>query len=220
MASEIYGPVSRQKKDDFSNVFLVTIKASSGLDDVSVIARLPEEIQMQLASEWDTPFLQSGGTGILEVAAQTLGGVSTKTQFASAQVWSGSSPIELTLPLEFYAQENATRDVVQPIVALAEMALPRTSNRGEGGLFTPPGPRVFAKFGKLQGDTNITVQIGSFLTFKRVIITTVNPTFVTRDMTQDGAPLRATCEVTFRSMFTLTGDQLRENFNGLARRTR
>ena len=193
----------------FSPNFLVYILSTQ---HGQVVARLPDELQMQLASEWDTPLLSSGASP-LETLVQSGFGVSTKTQFASAQVWSGSSPIEITLPLEFYAEENPKLEVVQPIVKLCQMALPRRSGEsGEKGLFIPPGPRIFGFNINELGNDQINIQIGNFLNFEKVIVTQVNPTFVTRDMTQAGFPLRATCEVTFRSMFSLTGSDFSDMF--------
>ena len=196
----------------FSPNFLVTVFSSV---HNGVVARLPEELQMSLTSEWDTPLLSSGASA-LETLVQNGFGKSTRTQFASAQVWSGSSPIEITLPLEFYAEENPKLEVVEPIVRLSKMALPRRGSTDKG-LFTPPGPRIFKVDTRQLSNKHddITISVGNFLTFNRVIITNVNPTFITRDMTQDGLPLRATCEVTFRSMFSLSGDDFSSMFNDI-----
>lgn len=197
----------------FSNHFLVTIYSCV---HQGVVARVPEEVSIQLSSEWDTPLLQGGSGGFLEVGFQELLGKSTKTQFASAQVWSGSSPIDITLPLEFYADQNPKTEVIDPIVRLAKMALPRKSGKGNNqGLFTPPGPRIFGLKNGSSGNDQISIDIGNFLNFKKVIITAVNPTFVTRDLTKNGLPLKATCEVTFRSMFSLTGDEFAGMFKDI-----
>ncbi|NNK83724.1 MAG: hypothetical protein HKO92_11425 [Flavobacteriaceae bacterium] len=193
----------------FSPNFLVLI--SSSANDSRVVARLPEELQMQLASEWDTPLVGST-PGWLEIGAQELLGKSFRTQFASSQVWSGSSPIEITLPLEFYAESNPKTEVISPIVELAKMALPRKS--GEGGQFIPPGPRIFG-LREQTGNDFISIEIGNFLIFTKVIITQVNPTFVTRDMTKLGLPLKASCEVTFRTMFSLSGGDFARMFKDI-----
>lgn len=205
---------SRQNNvEKFSPNFLVTIFSSV---HGGVVARLPEELQFQLSSEWDTPLLQGGGVGgILESLVQEGFGVSTKTQFASAQVWSGSSPIEITLPLEFYAENNPRLEVIDPIIKLAKMALPRKSGgngASERGLFVPPGPRIFGfNTQNIQND-QITIDIGNFLNFKKVVIVSVNPVFKTRDMLASGEPLSVTCEVVFRSMFSLTGEDFESMF--------
>ena len=200
----------QRNTDSISNNFLVIIKSTV---HGTVVARLPEEVQMQLSSEWDTPFLQGSGNQLVEVAAQTIFNVSTKTQLASGQVWSGSTPIELTLPLDFYADENSTLEVIEPVVKLAKMALPRLSG-GIGGFYTSPGPRIFPRQ-KNPGD-NITIKLGNFLNFKQVIVVSVNPNFVVRDLTPTGEPLRCSCDITFRSMYTLTGNELQSQFTGLA----
>ena len=193
----------------FSNNFLVTIYSSA---HGSVVARVPEEFIIQLQSEWDTPLLSSEA-GFVETAVQQLGR-SIKIQYASAHVWTGSSPTEITLPLEFYAERNPKLEVVEPIVRLARMALP---SGGQGrGFFKPPGPRIIdvEKFGidNIAND-QITISVGKFLKFTQVVVTNVNPTFITRDMGKAGYPLRATCEIVFRSLFSLTGEDLAEMFN-------
>lgn len=190
----------------FSPNFLVYISSKKG----TVVARAPEELALNLTSEWDTPLLSSGFT-LLDLALREGFGKSTKSQFASAQVWTGSSPIEITLPLEFYAEADPILEVVQPIVTLARMALPTLSGKaGDQGFLTPPGPSLlgFNIRGNESKDSNdqISIVIGNFLNFTNVIITEVSPTFVTRDMTKGGAPLKATCDVTFRTMFSLTGN--------------
>jgi hypothetical protein len=201
----------RQNRENyFSSNFLVFIKSTfNGV----VVGRLPEEISMQLSSEWDTPLLSSGVSPV-EVLLQEGLGKSTKTQLASAQVWSGSAPIDITIPLEFYADKDPRKEVIQPIINLTKMALPRKSGDTKGGLFTPPGPRIFRKntrkFSKLSDLINI--DIGNFMNFNKVIITSVNPTFTTRDMTQNGKPLKSSCEITFRTMFSLTGDDFETMF--------
>lgn len=182
----------------FSNNFLATVYSSR---HGGVVARAPEELSIQLSSEWDTPLLQSGVSGAIEIGLQELANRSVRTQFASAQVWSGSSPIEITLPLEFYAESDPKLEVIDPIIKLAKMALPGSVGKNFGQ-FVPPGPKIF----DFTSGDQISIDIGNFLNFQKVLIIGVNPTFITRDMTQKGLPLKATCEVTFRSMFSLTGN--------------
>lgn len=191
--------------DDFSVNFLVTVYSSC---HGAVVARLPEELQLQSSAEWDAALAGGGPAGITNYIAQEVGGVSTRTQFASAQVWSGNAPGELVLPLEFYAQDNPKIEVVDPIIKLNKMLLPRLKGR-EGGLFVPPGPRTILRN---KSHDQITIDVGNFLFFTNVVITNVSQVFVTRDMTQSGLPLRASCEVTFRTLFSLTGNQFEAMF--------
>ncbi len=201
--------MSNRHRDErkFSPNFLVYI--SSSKYKTTVVSRAPEDLTMQINADWDTPLAQSGASGIVEVGVQELLNRSTKTQFASAQIWSGSTPIEITLQLEFQAEQDPKQEVIQPIISLGKMALPSLSGEGGSkGLFSPPGPRIF-NFG---GGDNIIIQLGEFLIFESVIITNVNPVFKTRDMGVSGVPIRATCDVTFRTAFSLTGNEFENMF--------
>jgi hypothetical protein len=121
----------------------------------------------------------------------------------------------MTLPLEFYAEDNVSNEVINPIVTLGKMALPRA--RGNA-FYAPPGPRIFGDLGerhvglKNEGD-HIIVRIPSFLTFSNIIIVSVDPEFVTRDMHETG-PMRATCSVTFRTLYAFTEQELEATFDG------
>ena len=214
--AEIPSVISARQSNtnEFSTNFLVKINSSV---NGAVVARAPEEVSLRLSSEWDTALGQSTSSNLGILGAE-VAGTSIRTQFSSAQVWSGNSPIEITLPLEFYSESSSREEVINPIVKLAKMALPRKGGSinipgiGEVGVFIPPGPRIF----NLQNDANdqITIQFGNFVTFRKVIITEVEPVFVTRDMHSSGFPLRARCEITFRTIFSLTGDAFQEMFNG------
>lgn len=211
MSNQITVPPSPRQNDTrfFSTHFLVKVYSSL---HGSVTARVPETLALQLTADWDTP-LSSSNPGFLDVALQEIKSLATKTQLASAQVWSGSAPIEITLPLEFYADKNPKLEVINPIVLLAKMALPSATNLAEHGLFTPPGPRIFNVGGG--ANDQISIEIGNFMLFTKVIVINVNPTFTTRDMSKSGYPLRATCEVTFRSMFSLTGPEFAGMFRDI-----
>jgi len=205
----------RQRDEgNFSNNFLVKIISSQ---HGSVIARAPEELALQLSSEWDSALGGGGSNSGLGILAAEGAGLSTRNEFSSAQVWSGNSPIEITIPLEFYAEESSQEEVVNPIIKLVKMALPRkggTTNIpgvGEVGLFVPPGPRIFNTGGS--ANDQITIQLGKFVTFRKVIMIEANPVFVTKEMHSSGFPLRATCEIRFRTIFSLTGDDFQGMFS-------
>lgn len=218
MTSTISGTYSpRHELYNYSDLFTVIIKSSNtaGNKGYTVTARLPQEIQLQLSSVWDSPFVQSTGNALVESLSNAVG-VSSKLQYASAQIWSGSSPIEITLNLEFYAESDPAREVLQPIIQLSRMALPRLAGTKKGGLFSPPGPRIFTLDidGQDTSGDKITIKIGKFMNFTNVIITDVSPVFSTKDMGRAGIPLKASCSITFRSMYTFTGAELEAALTG------
>lgn len=203
-------PSNRHRNPElFSPNYLVYIK--SDRHNCTVVARAPQELSLSLNSEWDTPLAQNGISSVVEVAIQEGLNLSKQHQYASAQVWSGSSPIEITLDLEFQAEEDPVREVVQPIINLGKMLLPELKgDQGDLGFFTPPGPKVFNK-GR-QFEDFITVSLGGFMVFKKVIVLSVNPVYNVRDMGVSGLPLRATCSVTFRTYLSLTGSDFASMF--------
>ena len=171
-----------------------------------VKARVPEQIQMQITSEWDS-ILGSSGLTSIGVLVSELSKFSTRNEFTSALAWAGNTPIELTIPLEFYAESHAEEEVIEPIRKLGRMALPGSKSLFNGNiiLFSPPGPRLF-DLGDATSD-DIIIQIGNFLYFTQVVIVGINPTFSTKDLSPEGFPLRASCDVTFRTVLTLTYDK-------------
>lgn len=188
-----------------------------------VIARMPPELEMSIEAEWSS-LLNFGFSKIFNFVASEAAGINVRTRFATLQVWGGSSPLEITLPLEFYATKDPETEVLDPILALMAMALPSATNSGKG-FFLPPGERVLVKFkktaeGVIEGITNtnfasannsdqICIHIGDIAFISDLIVTRVVPKFNTRDIEiNTGEPLRASVDVTFRSLFTLTREEM------------
>lgn len=207
-------PSPRMRNEElFSPKFLVKIVSSK---HGAVVASLPDQVSMDLSSDWDTAIGGGGtaNTGLGIIAAEALG-LSVRTQYSSAQVWSGNSPININIPLQFYADSSSKDEVLSPIIKLVKMALPRMSSDSKSrfaklGLFVPPGPRIF----DINSNANdeISIQLGSFLLFRKVIITNVNPTFISRELHATGFPLKASCDITFRTIFSLTGNEFERMF--------
>lgn len=192
----------------------------------NVVARLPEEVPISISSEWESPLSSFGGlkTKVADFTLRETTGLTLKNQLFSSQIWSGSSPIEMTVPLEFYADRDPSREVIQPIIRLAKMALPRYNNNPDLKNIltydnkqlplkplTAPGPTIFDEENEFVKSDEIVIQLGNFLKFKRVIITNININFNTRDLVGNtryskGKPLRASCELTFRTIQSLTGE--------------
>jgi hypothetical protein len=188
---------------NINQAYLVTISSSQHGD---VVARLPEQIVMRIGSEWE-PALRIPGVGFVEKLSQELIGKSLKIQRFTAQVWSGNSPIEMELNLEFVAETNPEQEVLAPIRLLAAMVLPRKA-RGAGvdARVVPPGPRIFGISGEGAND-HIVVTIGKFLKFDNVIALEASPIFHAK-MDSGGRPLRAELVLRFRTMLSLTANDL------------
>lgn len=181
---------------------LVRITATS-LEE-PILSWLPENITFNLTSHWDYP-LQSNLSGSLGLIAQQFG-ATTQAQEMTLAVWSGSTPIEMTIQLEFIAEEpgESIGKVINPIRSLCKLALPRFVGGGSFTipftnktipvtLFQAPGPKPLENGGDL-----ITVEIGTFLRFRHVVITQVTPQFHPV-LDRSGLPLRAGVTIGFKT---------------------
>ena len=129
---------------------------------VSVHAYIPEQIETSLRSNYSTPFaegfIRSLPQGDRIHLAARLSGYGTTTQIMSMQVWQGSEPWAVSLPIHFLYRDNTINDVVQPMKALKSLALPRTKS-GSGSstdVLESPGPRLRWKSGA--GESPASVQ--------------------------------------------------------------
>ena len=192
--------------DRLSEYYRVRIK-STRLND-EVVAWMSETFSLNVESQWDSPF-QDAATNKLGTtvrAAAQVAGVSFDNKHLSSQVWSGSSPMTLTIPLEFVAESDVVKEVIKPINLLMKMTLPDTTR---AGFYIPPGP-VIAGLGKHKGD-QITITIGNFLVFTQVVMTSIESDYEMK-MGVLGKPMRAKCNVTFRTFTTITKDELDKIF--------
>lgn len=153
----------------------------------TVISPLQDTLQLRVDSHWEPivpTSLLSTGNVLLQVA--TKGRKSLVTRATSRRIWSGSSPMRLSLQMRFEAYMNPFREVVEPCRILQSMALPsesvRAKTQGEpsavetalnvaGKLFgvntsslpflSPPGPTPFSTEGVLnfQRTSNISKDV-------------------------------------------------------------
>lgn len=75
-----------------------------------------------------------------------LGGIAPSIQAMTAQVWGGSSPMALTLPLVFLLDTNTEADILQPLRSLLRLVMPSKVSRDKSGnatgtLLKSPGPK-------------------------------------------------------------------------------
>lgn len=184
---------------------------------VDIIANLPEQFGMSVASNWENRLTSSVG-GVLQNVSRALGGtaeylqsqfnVDAGIQSLTKMRWTGTGPIEFSLPLLFDAQDSAY-DVMSSVRILQALCLPYASsfnNKITGKtdqILYPPGNTSISGKGKGQ----IGLRIGRMAYFDDVIIISVNDTIHSR-LYVDGYPISADCEVTFRTTITPTRDDL------------
>ena len=140
-------------------------------------------------------------------------GTSTRTTALSSQVWTGSSPVTLTLPIDFVAISNAAAEVIAPVKQLMKMALPEEVNLAGVTTLDPPGPAYIDGINAFKGvvdgsrGDNITISVGSFLRLAKVIIRSVNCNWSGR-LSAEGFPMQCRAEVEARTFTAITKDQL------------
>lgn len=115
---------------------------------------LPQQFEISANSEYDAPYAEGimgnfGARG--KLLAQAFLGKLT-TQAMSFQFWSGSTPMELSLPITFVARHNTIEDVRTPIVKLLKLTLPSAAGfdtalgiQGDSDIYRllqPPGPKI------------------------------------------------------------------------------
>lgn len=193
---------------------------------------MPESLALSINSSWGTPFAPSGG-GLYEtlLALESAVAVSSISDYMTMSVWTGSSPVQIELPIDFVAEDpgDAKLKVVDPIKSLMKMALPskldgqtnpllgsflnKVSEFSEGagataskivngsGLLVPPGPRALKLNEKDSNEEIITVRVGNFCVFTKVIMLSVNPVFK-MILDKTGLPMRAQCTIVFRTYMT------------------
>lgn len=187
-------------------------------------AYLPDTVSLTVASDWSAPFADAT-EGKLNTLA-SLFGASLKTRASTAQIWQGSTPIEVTIPFVLTAETDPAEEIMFPISELMKLCLPAAKD----GRFLPPGPnfksyllshatsdsstdktiRSLAKNSKKIGapGESITVEVGKFMVFDRVVLLSVSPTFSTQRLHHSGLPLKAEVEITFRKYTTSVKDEV------------
>jgi len=114
-------------------------------EKVYINAYLPENFEMAIANDYDTPFAQGIiGNGSKLGAALTLSGWSSLTQAMTSQMWVGSKPVSIMLPLVFVANTDPDKDITQPIMALTQLSMPRKKDPADPNsvFLVPPGPKI------------------------------------------------------------------------------
>ena len=120
---------------------------------LTVVGNTPADFEFSLTNNYTTlldfasQFGFTGGNAVgglvgagLNLAIGGLLASGSAATVGSLQVWTGTQPLEFTLPLSFRAFSNPAVDVIQPIVNIIKMASPVKSL---GGAFlSAPGPSL------------------------------------------------------------------------------
>lgn len=123
--------------------YRVTIQQEAIVEEnrplVEVVAHLPEEFAVDTQSEYDTPFADGLVQDRRVQTMMQLAGWSPTVQAMTAHFWRGSSPIELNIPLTFFARDGSS-NISGELLKLKSMQLPRVDPATK--FLRPPGPRL------------------------------------------------------------------------------
>jgi hypothetical protein len=185
---------------------------------------------MDLGSSWDDPYnkplneltgsLQGGNSNTSKMVASgtrpTISAIEHATgqtsmfKYLSMMVWTQGSPMSFTIPFVFQAFENTVTEVVDKIVALMMMVAP---SEGDSGLLTAPGPTGLglAGYEGSFGGEILTLKIGTFLTFKPVIVRSVSVE-IDSQFDASGNPISAVVNTEIITAFTVTKRDIQRMF--------
>lgn len=149
----------------------------------TIYAYLQEKITFTCASNWgNVGQMFEGITDFSSTVSQSFTQHSFESTIASRRKWTGSEPIKITMKLKFEAIDDVENEVLTPCSALQALTLPRNGLNMMGSSFflVPPGPSPFKWFkGQERGD-EISINVGNFIFFNSVIVTSVEVVYDSR----------------------------------------
>jgi len=125
------------------NVAPYTVTVVSQLNEKAIVvnAPLPEDFSFSINSNYSAPFEDSGlVSGSKLQGAASFAGFTGLIQAMSAQLWTSSTGVEITLPFNFVSRNNPLTEVRTPILNLLKLCSPRAET--SFSLLTPPGPTL------------------------------------------------------------------------------
>lgn len=169
-----------------------------------VVGVVGEGSSRELTALWESPFendtpgsMFAKAGGIVQAGA--LGGVgegmTSKTTLNTTQVWSGTTPHNFNLVLEFYAVSDAYSAVQAAVIELEKCAAPEMNHATPGGRIPP----------------TVTLRVGRQIIYPECVITNVS-----RDLdgpiSQDGYPLRGSVTLQLQTKTTVNQSDIAETF--------
>jgi len=194
-----------------------------------VTAFIQDKFVFNVQSDWEDAGSLEGILAGLSDASQFLTGHTLVSTMTTRRKWRGSSPITLTMKLKFEAFEDVEKEVIAPCEQLQSLVLPSAGLKAGGEQFfvIPPGPNPFyipqnfiknSKMPVFSKGQEIRIDIGNFITFKSIVVSSVEVSFESR-MAEEG-PVGAEALVTFQTYEMLTKERLLEAYKGVGNATR
>ncbi len=195
-----------------SSNYRVAIRLNGENKDLYVEAWLPENFSFGADANW-CPFMVNGQVlkgrigEFLQSGAQLLSGngFTLVNQSATSQLYQGSGYISFTLDLEFIAETDPEKEVLQPIKTLMQMVSPRKA----GGFLRSP---VTYETASLTPKNYITLVMGNYFRATKLFCKGVQPTLDSMMNVVDGKPMRGRASVTLETLQVPTQEDILEWF--------
>jgi hypothetical protein len=181
---------------------------------------MPDNWNINLSVDWSPQFanLFQDMTGSIGEKIANIGsamGYRPQNKTLSANIWQGTSPMDVTIPFVFKVERDVNSELLKPIRNIMKWALPsETTAMGFGvGMSAPYSPPLF--FGDngngltgspktaAQINSPVTVQFGNFFRLERCVIMSVSKTYDSM-FDANGKPLSAKVDVSVRSVYAVT----------------
>jgi hypothetical protein len=149
-----------------------------------------------------------GGAGQYAGAAMKAAGWVPQSKALTAQIWGGTSYIELSIPFTFKVEIDPIAELINPIKQLLSLTLP-SADPTTGILKAPfavADPKTMQdKNGgwTAPAATGLEINFGKFLTFPACIITGISKQYDCL-FTQEGLPTSSKIDVHLRTMYCTT----------------
>jgi hypothetical protein len=194
--------------------YYVVIISSSRWGHVQ--AWLPDAIQISVRSNWGPVVSTDLPAALNFLTANFFSGSTLFSKRLTAQEWRGSEPLELTLPLHFFATQDSKTEVIEPIKRLLKMSLPRRREESTSDSFlVAPGPiaRLFGKdtdTGQGEGADLINVYVGNYLRLPRMFISLIQNVEFKAKLDKNGFPMEAVTTIVFRTLYSPIAENVDE----------
>jgi hypothetical protein len=107
------------------------IRITSMRNKCTVVSPIQEPLKMKSTSKWE-PFVPVSALGNQLTQLISGGKRSLITRAQSRRIWTGSSPMQLAINLQFNAVKDPFMEVTEPVRLLQSMALPSDPSKGRG----------------------------------------------------------------------------------------
>ncbi|WP_172119035.1 hypothetical protein [Halomonas hibernica] len=182
------------------------LKAFIQTPDALVVGIIGEGSSRELTALWESPFendtpgsMFSKQGGLIQAGALEgigiEGGRTSKSTLNTTQVWSGTTPHNFNLVLEFYAISDAYNQVQAALIELEKVIAPEMNELTPGGRIPP----------------QVTLNAGRQIIYPECVITNVSRQ-LDGPIGRDGYPLRGSVTIQLQTLTTVNQSDIPATF--------